>query len=254
MPYERAMLLTGREIEPTLAVVRPDGSRWHGRLEVGKVLDVPLAGRTVRIAPLRFFEHAAKVYELEPQGAGQGGDGRRDDGSPHDAEGGPHDLGGPVLSVTARAGDWKRTTFVPLAAYEHLAPPLLVDLPGNRAVWLGFSRRREDLPATIKVISAEYLTYPASGIPKDYRCRVEILSGGQRRPETLSLNHPVQVGAFQFSQNSWGPDPAHTLQISLGAASRPGLWAVWTGCILICLGLPIAFYVKPLLMRAGGRQ
>jgi hypothetical protein len=143
---------------------------------------------------------------------------------------------------------------VPFAAYEHLAPPQMIDLPGNRAVWLTFSRERIALPATLHVRRAEYQTYPASGIPKDYRCEVQIVSGGVRRSETLSLNNPVHVGAFQFSQGSWAADPHDPTQIFLIAATRPGLWAIWTGCILICLGFPIAFYVKPLLMRGRPGQ
>ncbi|MGB2821445.1 MAG: hypothetical protein WBF17_10715, partial [Phycisphaerae bacterium] len=68
MPHEVVLILTGKDIEPTLAVVRPDGSRWHGRLRVGEALDVPLGGRAVRIEPLRFFEHAARLYGLARPG------------------------------------------------------------------------------------------------------------------------------------------------------------------------------------------
>jgi len=231
MPHDVALILTGKDIEPTLAVVRPDGPRWHGPLRVGEPLDVPLAGRTVRVEAVRFFEHAARLYELAREG------------------GEPVHPPGPALRVAVTAGAWKRTTYVPFAAYQHLAAPQLIDLPGNRGVWLTFSRERTALPATLRVKRAEYQTYPASGIPKDYRCEVEIVSGGVRRAETLSLNHPIQVGAFQLSQGSWAADPHNPRQIFLIAATRPGLWAIWTGCVLICLGFPVGFYLKPLLMR-----
>ena len=240
MPHELALILAGPDIDPTLAVVRPDGTRWHGKLQVGKTLAVPLAKRTVRIEPLRFFQRAARVYEVaashdEPVHPGH--------------EHGPMHPPAPALRVDVTVGAWKRTTYVPFAAYQHLAPPQMMDLPGNRAIWLSFSREQVALPATLNVRRAEYQTYPASGIPKDYRCEVEIVSGGVRRAETLSLNHPVHVGAFQFSQGSWAENPHHPTRIFLTAATRPGLWAIWAGCALICLGMPIAFYVKPLLMK-----
>ena len=238
MPHDIALIVTGRQIEPTLAVVRPDGSRWHAKMEVGKPLDVPLAGRTVRIEPVRFFEHAARVYEVGEPGGPHAG---------HDHAGAG--IAGPVVRLDVRAGEWRRTTHVLFSAYDHLAPPQLLDLPGKRALWLSFSRPREELPATLHVRRAEYQTYPGSQIPKDYRCDIEIVAGGQRRRETLSLNHPVTVGKFQFSQGSWGGDPHDPSQIQLGAASRPGLWVIWTGCVMICLGFPVAFYVKPLLGR-----
>jgi len=235
MPHDLALILTGSKIPPTLAVVRPNGSRWHGRLEVGQTLDVPLAGRTIRVEPVRFLAHAARLYELEG-----------DDGGDHAHA---HEPPGAAVRLELAVGPWKRTTYVRFAAYQHLAPPQLIDLPGNRGLWVTFSRERVALPATLQVARAEYQTYPASGIPKDYRCDVEIVSGGMRRRETLSLNNPVHVGAFQVSQGSWARDPHRPTRIFLSAATRPGLWAIWTGCVLICLGLPVAFYVKPLLAR-----
>ena len=238
MPHELAMLLTGPQIAPTLAVVRPNGTRWHAKLEVGKPVDVPLAGRRVRVEPLEFLRHAARTYEL----AGAG------DEAGHAHAHGAEPQGG-VLVVEVRTGTWRRRTCLRFAAYEHLDVPQLIDLPGNRAIWLNFSREQLPLSATLEVKSAEYLTYGGSGIPKDYRCEVEVVSGGQRRRETLSLNHPVAVGAYQFSQGSWAADPHRPTRIFLIAASRPGLWVVWTGCVMICLGMPIAFYVKPLLLR-----
>jgi hypothetical protein len=246
MPHDLAFIVTGAEIEPTLAVMHPDGTRWHAKLEAGKPLDVPLAGRTVQVVALKFFKHAARTFRL-PQAAGA-------DGAWHPATpnyGMPTDEGGPVLAVRITAGLWSRETYVPFLAYNDFAPPLAIGLPGGQTIWLSFSRRSVSLPATLQIESAEYQTYVASGIPKDYRCQVEIISGQDKRPDILSLNHPVWVGAFQFSQNSWSDDPHRPLKITLGAASRPGLPVVWAGCVLICLGLPLAFYLKPLLMRSA---
>jgi hypothetical protein len=159
------------------------------------------------------------------------------------------------VQVEVKVGNWRRVTFVPFIAYEEFVPPQMMDLPGNRAIWLNFSRRRAALPATLQVESATYETYPASGIPKDYVCKVSIVAGARRTSETLSLNNPVTIGDFQFSQGSWGPPGSdRPTRIVFGAASRPGLPVIWLGCILICLGMPYAFYVKPLLMRRRGAQ
>ena len=239
--HEVALVVTGKDVAPTLVVIRPDGSRWHAALKANEPVDAPLAGRLVRVELLALFAHAAQVHELATKIRP----------SPDDE--GELPPAGPVLRVEVRAGSWRRGTWVPFSAYEHVLPPQLIDLPGNRAVWLSFSRERTPLPATLTVTRAEYQTYPASRIPKDYRCDVEIAAGGSRRIETLSLNHPVHVGAFQFSQGSWRPHASNDpRRIYLIAASRPGLPLVWTGCVLICLGFPIAFYVKPLILRGRG--
>jgi len=240
--YDLALVLTGGQIEPTLVVIHPDGSRWHAKLQVGKAIDAPLAGRSVRIEPVAFFDHAAEVHEfaephdhLAPQAHGLMAD---------------EIPAGPAVKLEIRSGHWRRETLVPFAAYENFAEPQMIDLPGNRAVWLNFSRERVKLPATIEVKSARYETYPASGIPKDYVCKVAITAGAKTTAETLCLNNPVTVGGFQFSQGSWAPAGAtEPTRIFFGAASRPGLPIIWLGCTLICLGFPYAFYVKPLLMR-----
>ena len=239
MPHDIALIVTGSRIDPTLAVIRPDGSRWHGRLEVGKALDVPLAGRTVRVEPVRFLERAARLYDVETDADPAG----HDHGHHHD---GPV---GPVIRLEVRSGGFRRTTHVLFSAYHHLAPSQLIDLPGNQGLWLGFSRLRDALPATLQIERAEFQTYPGSQIPKDYVCQVRVSSGGISRPDTLNLNRPVEVGEFQFSQGSWAEDPHDPVQIFLTAASRPALPVIWAGCILICLGFPVAFYVKPLLLR-----
>ncbi len=239
MPHTLLLVMTGPQIEPTLAVVRPgDRQRWHARLQLGESLAVPLEGRKITVEPLRFFDHAAKGYEPADEQAAP----------PAGHAGHAHaDPAGPALRLEIAADDFRRAVYLPFGAYEHLASPNLVDLPGNRGIWLTFSRDRIRLPEAVQILSAEYQTYPASGIPKDYRCEVRI--GDRPGTETLSLNHPVHVGGFQLSQNTWGRDPREPTQISLGAKTRPALGIIWLGCALVCLGLPIAFYVKPLLMR-----
>jgi len=242
MAHDLVVILTGSRIEPTITVIRPDGSRWHAGLEVGEAIDVPLAGRQVRIEPRRFFDHAAEVHELAgPHGHAAG--------QAHGAMGDEMPAG-PAVKLEIRSGDWRRETFVPFMAYEDLAEPQMIDLPGNRAIWLSFSRERVALPATIEIRSARYETYPGSSIPKDYVCDVTVTAGAQVSAETLSLNRPVTVGGFQFSQGSWAPaGQAEPSRISLGARTRPALPIIWLGCALICLGFPYAFYVKPLVMR-----
>ncbi len=244
MPYDLALVVTGSQIPATLAVVRPDGSRWHEKLDIGKAVESPLGGRKIGIALTSLLEHASEVYELAPNG-----------NHAHAGPGEQESPAGPVVQIEVKVGNWRRETFVPFIAYEEFAQPQMMDLPGNRAIWLNFSRHRAALPATLQVKSATYETYPASGIPKDYICQVDIIAGARRTSETLSLNNPVTIGGFQFSQGSWAPPGSdRPTQIVFGAASRPGLPVIWLGCILICLGMPYAFYVKPLLMRRRSGQ
>lgn len=236
--HELALVLTGKEIPPSIVVVRPDGTRWQGRLRDHQSVDVPLAGRNVAVRLIRTFTNAARrcwARPLDPKVKGPNV--------------------GPVLRVEAQTGSFRTATYVPFATYEHISPPQLLDLPGNRALWLNFSRARRPLPATIRIMRTEYLTYPASVVPKDYVTDVEISAGGQKRRETIRLNEPVMVGPYQISQGSWTNDrTGRPNAIVLLVATRPGLWVIWLGCTLICLGFPYALYVKPLLLARRRRR
>ncbi|MCE5328542.1 MAG: hypothetical protein LLG01_19235 [Planctomycetaceae bacterium] len=236
MPYDVAMVLSGPQVAPVLVVVRPDGSRWRGDLAHGRELDVTLAGRRVGVTLLEQLDHASLTWDGEAA-----------------AVGARHAV--PAVRVTIRGSGFERTTFLPFASFEDVSAPLRMDLGGGKTIWLNFSRRRVDLPATVQVTATQYLTHPGTSVPQDYICDVTIAAGGQRRQETLRLNEPVQVGAYQLSQGSWqsGPD-GRVATIRLLVASRPGLWLIWTACAMICAGLLYGFYVKPLLTRRSGKE
>lgn len=230
MPHDILLIVTGPEIEPTAVVLAPDGGRWKGALKPGEALAVPLAGREVRLTLTEVLTHAAPHVRAVPV------PGRSRD-----------DI---AARVEIAAGNFHRTTYLPFAMFESDATPQRVDVPGGGYVLLTFSRKRIDLPAMLQVTAAEYQTQRASHVPKDYICRVTILAGGQRRDDVLRLNEPVHLGRFQISQGRWdNRDLGNPGWILLLVATRPGLGVIWLGCILMCLGFPYAFYVKPLLRR-----
>ena len=105
------------------------------------------------------------------------------------------------------------------------------------------------LPGALQVEKAEYLTYPGSAVPKDFRCEVLVAAGGTARRETLSLNNPIRLGPYQIGQGSWLPTPEAPTRIVFIVASRPGLPIIWFGLTMVSLGFPYAFYVKPILLR-----
>jgi len=89
----------------------------------------------------------------------------------------------------------------------------------------------------------------------DYACLLEVAAppGGPPKLVECRLNRPAAVGGLRVYQSTWSPGPEAPEEVVFLVASRPGIRAVWLGCILACLGLPYAFYVKPLLLRRQGR-
>jgi len=158
----------------------------------------------------------------------------------------------PMLRVAVEHGGKRGTVYLPLAPYAGYAHAVPVELPGVRPVYLAFARARRELPAALHVRRATRVTFPASGVVKDYRCEVEIAAGGHTRRDVISLNHPVDVGPWQISQASWHPPGQAPTELDFGVRTRPGMPVIWTGCILIVLGFSYAFYVKPLILRRRG--
>ncbi len=131
-------------------------------------------------------------------------------------------------------------------------------LPSGREFYLAFTRQVIPLGATIRIVSIDYETYPASLVPKDFRCDFQITQPdktgqvGQIRSETLSLNKPVRAGDYLISQGSWLPDPAAPQQLVFLVSKRSGIWAIWAGAGLIIAGMGFSFYVKPII--AGSKE
>jgi hypothetical protein len=153
-----------------------------------------------------------------------------------------------AVKVRAVAGGRSVEAHVPYSPFQRQAEPVVLRLPSGRRLRLSLLRQTRPLPATVTVRRAELQTYPASVVTKDYVADLTIARGGRKRRATLRLNHPVRVGPYRLSHGRWLP-PEQPEMIAFGVGTRPALPVIWAGCALIVLGIPYAFYVKPLLLR-----
>ena len=122
-------------------------------------------------------------------------------------------------------------------------------LPGGGPVEIAFGPQCRLLGQSVRVVWADYVASPGSVMAQDYRCAVQVDDSGRRRAGEISLNHPLRVGAYELSQGSWMPSGPNVRQIVLGVSSRPGLWLVYLGMILVSAGFPWAFWIKPMLLK-----
>jgi len=215
---DAGFLLTGPRIAPVLVIVAPDGTRRTTRLAGGAATEVVLGGKRVALSSARFFSV-------------------------------------PIIDVRLEGAGWEKATSVPFSEFVVPGTGSRVRLGGGRTIELFLSRFRVALPAAMRIVGAEYQTYPGSVVPKDYVTRVEIVRGEQIEGAVIRLNRPVHLGRYRISQSTWIPEGGRPTEMIFAVASRPGLPVIWTGCLLIVLALPYAFYVKPLLLRrrrAGG--
>ena len=83
---------------------------------------------------------------------------------------------------------------------------------------------------------------------KDYKSILRVVENGKTMvTKTIEVNDALKYKGFVFYQSSY--DPEGERYTGLQVTKNPGLIVVYTGFILLCLGIVFIFYVKPFLRR-----
>ncbi len=179
---------------------------------------------------------------------------------------------------------WSRSAWLPFNQY--LEPPFggrfeSFNIPGYGAISLMFGRQRHLLPFDELALTAfEMIPYPGTETPRDYVSTLRVVPPGAPRTgesHVTRLNRPYIYRVpfspdpdrsfitntlarifrffipeqYKFSQAGWDPQ-AQEFSI-LGVGNNPGIYLIAMGGILMGLGIPVAFYVKPALLRRRSR-
>ncbi len=93
------------------------------------------------------------------------------------------------------------------------------------------------------------LLYEQSGmVVKDYKSILRVVDGGETVvTKTIEVNDPLKYKGYVFYQSSY--DPEGERYTGLQVTRNPGLIVVYSGFILLCVGVVFIFYVKPFLRR-----
>ena len=193
-------------------------------------------------------------------------------------------------SGTPERGAWSRTVWVRPMLYptqpEAGFRPEVVDVPGVGPVGVAVSRVRRELPFLLALRGFEMEPIPGSDIPRDFKADLKIWDLGEDGRLDLQptlaqarLNNPVvhrsphasfPMNRLKISQNGWDqPDASDPLRDQrdeqgrftrqqrfsiLGVANYPAVPVIWAGIIMVGLGTPWAFYVKPALLARRKRK
>jgi cytochrome c-type biogenesis protein CcsB len=143
--------------------------------------------------------------------------------------------------------------------------PTRMRLEDGSEIELVFSRQRSPLPSPIVLESFDLAAHVGgfTGETSTIRDYVSLLrfgreGGGWSEPVRVSVNQPVEHGGLSFFQAQWDPPdeggtgapPSLGLNYTvLGVGSRHGVGLQLAGCVVACLGMIYAFYVKPVIKR-----
>lgn len=195
-----------------------------------------------------------------------------------------------VASAAGASGPvWRERVWLSHMRYprypDETSRPVRVDLPTEpggggdrlRTVYLAFSRLERELPFAIALEGFQMQPYPGTDIPRDYVASLSILDLDHTSRPTGSfhqgqarLNNPWVYRGIKLSQIGWDPgdrsDPNHQARDDagrylhqqrytiLGVGNNVGIRAIFIGACLVVVGIPWAFYVKPLLLRRQSRK
>ncbi len=190
-----------------------------------------------------------------------------------------------VDNVEGHSGTWRRLVWMRHMRYpkypDAVHRPVHVDVPGLGTMRLAFSRQRYDLPFAVALDDFEMQPYPGSDIPRDFVAYLSIadLDGDglmHRQPEQyrVHMNNPITyragwapvgMGRIKVSQVAWDPPAPDEAQADardaegrlinqqrftiLGIGNNVGIQMIFVGSCMVVLGIPWAFYIKPVLVR-----
>ncbi|GJQ58640.1 MAG: hypothetical protein D8M57_12445 [Candidatus Scalindua sp. AMX11] len=88
---------------------------------------------------------------------------------------------------------------------------------------------------------------------KDFKSKLRVVDNGKTvLSKTIEVNDPLKYDGYVFYQSSY--DPEGGLYSGLQVAKNPGIIVVYTGFIILCVGVVFIFYVKPFLRRKSKKK
>ena len=93
------------------------------------------------------------------------------------------------------------------------------------------------------------ILYERAGMAvKDYKSILRVVENGNTvLTKTIEVNDPLKYKGYVFYQSSY--DPEGERYTGLQVTKNPGLVVVYSGFIILCVGVVFIFYVKPFLRR-----
>jgi cytochrome c biogenesis protein len=99
------------------------------------------------------------------------------------------------------------------------------------------------LPFDLRCEAAGEESYP-DGTTKKLWSRLAVVKDGREvREKEIVVNDPLLWSGFRFYQSNYGTNGASGHFTELEVSHEPGQWAVWSGVILLGIGLTLVFYL-----------
>ena len=116
----------------------------------------------------------------------------------------------------------------------------------------------KSLPLPFKLSLREFrkVDYPGTTNASSYESDVtlEDPKEGLSIKRTISMNHPLDYKGYRIFQSSFNQDPILGNTSIFTVAKNPGIQLIYSGAIVMFLGIFLIFYVQPLSSLNNGRS
>lgn len=129
---------------------------------------------------------------------------------------------------------------------------------GEYRVLLKYDNQRFKLPFKLSLDKFEIETHPGTANPSEFRSSVTLFSKNgdkeTRSEHDIYMNHTLDHEGYRFFQSSYIDRPGMAKVSILSVANDPGTPIFYAGCIVLCFGVLVIFFVKPSLIKIEKRM
>lgn len=129
---------------------------------------------------------------------------------------------------------------------------------GDTRLVVFYTFQREKMPFKIRLNKFEIEHHPGTAKPSEFRSTVTVFDqtkDGQNKQfdAQIFMNHTLDYRGYRFFQSSYST-PKNQPVISVFSVSKnPGTPVFYGGCIILCFGVFVIFFVKPSLIKIEKR-
>jgi hypothetical protein len=113
---------------------------------------------------------------------------------------------------------------------------------------IALRQRSASVPFSLTLKDFRKVDYPGTSEALSYESDValEDKAEGLKIEKTIRMNKPLDHKGYRIFQSSFSQDPEAGETSVFTVAKNPGIWLIYGGSIVMCLGILIVFYIKPL--------
>ncbi len=146
----------------------------------------------------------------------------------------------PAIHVRVSDGKDEESLWVAQAAPRQVAL-------GGRQVTIDYDFMRHELGFSVMLEDFREITYPGIAMAQSYESDVVVNAPERQFPRKISMNHPLKFHGYKIFQSSFQRGERETSIFSV--ARDPGVPVVYTGFLILVLGLIVIFFLKPYLVQ-----